>query len=195
MTQQSWRLAIVVHQLISSSLQQPSGLCQQNSNTGQPQNPNSQNYLSLLINPKDASANNPEFAQKQPLTNNIPSATITENKSLAAIFLFKFEETTAIPLFSGATLEAKLITVMYIDTKVKEQSIKLILDNGIITTDGATKTPISEIDDFPFEVNDIAPSKEQPLIELEEEEKKPIWEAYQVFWADVDHNKLPLILS
>ncbi|KAG9285892.1 hypothetical protein G9A89_013317 [Geosiphon pyriformis] len=88
------------------------------------------NYLSLLVTPEDASTNSPAFTQKQPLTSNIPPATITKNESLAAIFPFKFEETAAIPLFSGAALEAKPITVMYIDTKVEKQSIKLILDSG-----------------------------------------------------------------
>ncbi|KAG9294923.1 hypothetical protein G9A89_003263 [Geosiphon pyriformis] len=193
-------------------------------------NPNSQNYLSLLVTPEDALANNPAFAQKQPLTSNIPPAIITEDKSLAAIFSFKFEETTAMPLFSGATLKAKLITTMYTDVKVKGQFIKLILDS----TNEATKTPISEINDFPFKVNGIitlikviettqyqalntqelqltyqgqyirvpvmcghfkTPPKEKLLIELEKEKEKPTWKAYQVSWADVDHNKLPPILS
>ncbi|KAG9297542.1 hypothetical protein G9A89_001483 [Geosiphon pyriformis] len=130
MTQQSWRSTMVVHQLISSSSQQPSGLCQQNSGAGQPQNLNSQNYLSLLITPEDTSTNNLAFAQKQPLTSNIPSATITENESLAAIFPFKFKETTTTLLFSGAALEAKPITMMYTNAKVEGQSIKLILDSG-----------------------------------------------------------------
>ncbi|KAG9307138.1 hypothetical protein G9A89_016966 [Geosiphon pyriformis] len=149
--QQSWRSAIIVYQLIPSSLQQPSGLRQRSSGAGQPQNPNSQNYLSLLVILEDASTNNPAFAQRQPITSNIPPATITEDESLAAIFPFEFEETTATPLFSGAALEAKPITMMYTDAKVEGQSIKLILDS----TDGATKTPIGEIDDFPFEVNGI----------------------------------------
>ncbi|KAG9284413.1 hypothetical protein G9A89_023670 [Geosiphon pyriformis] len=90
---------------------------------------------------------------------NIPPATITKDKSLATIFPFEFEETAAMPLFSGATLEAKPITVMYTDTKVEGQFIKLILDSAasarIITANGVTKTLISEIDDFPFKVNDI----------------------------------------
>ncbi|KAG9302043.1 hypothetical protein G9A89_021087 [Geosiphon pyriformis] len=153
---------IVVHQLIPSSLQQPSGLHQWNLGTGQPQNPNFQNYLSLLITPEDTSANNLEFAQKQPLTSNISPATITKDEFLAAIFPFEFKETTATLLFSGDTLEAKLITAMYINAKVKGQSIKLILDSvdqtvsaRIITADGATKTPIGEINDFSFKVNDI----------------------------------------
>ncbi|KAG9287881.1 hypothetical protein G9A89_017476 [Geosiphon pyriformis] len=174
------------------------------------------NYLSLLVTPKDASTNNSAFAQKQPLTSNISPATITEDKSLATIFPFEFEKTTAMLLFSGATLEAKPITAMYTDTKVERQSIKLILNSA----DGVTKTPISEINNFPFEVNGImtpikvlvmeatqyqaliatcghfkTPSREKLLIELEEEKKKLTWEAYQVSWADADHNELPPILS
>ncbi|KAG9291010.1 hypothetical protein G9A89_012882 [Geosiphon pyriformis] len=134
----------------------------------------------LLVTPEDALTNNPAFTQKQLLTSNILPTTIIEDKSLAAIFSFEFEETAAMPLFSGAALEAKLITTMYTNAKVKGQSIKLILDSSsadsiitrqlmdqlgcrvdqaasarIITANGVTKTPISKINDFPFEVNDI----------------------------------------
>ncbi|KAG9285522.1 hypothetical protein G9A89_006510 [Geosiphon pyriformis] len=189
-------------------------------------NPNSQNYLSLLVTPEDVSTNNLAFAQKQPLTSNIPPTTITEDESLAAIFPFEFEETTTTPLFSGATLKAKPITAMYTDAKVKRQSIKLILDSGsacsiitrqlidqlgrrvdraisarIITANGATKTPIGKINDFLFEINGIVtlikvltPPREKLLIELEEEKEKPIWKAYQVSWANANHNELPPIL-
>ncbi|KAG9297755.1 hypothetical protein G9A89_011270 [Geosiphon pyriformis] len=139
--------------------------------------------FSLLVTPEDTSTNNLAFTQKQQLTSNIPPATITKDESLAAIFPFKFEKTATMPLFSGAALEAKLITTMYTDTKVEGQFIKLILDSGfagsiitrqlmdqlghqvnraasarIITADGATKTPIGEIDDFLFEVNGIVTS-------------------------------------
>ncbi|KAG9299457.1 hypothetical protein G9A89_009410 [Geosiphon pyriformis] len=102
-----------------------------NLGTGQPQNPNFQNYLSLLVTPEDVSANNPESAQKQLLISNIPSATITEDEFLAAIFPFEFEETTIMPLFSGTALEAKPITTMYTDAKVNGQFIKLILNSGL----------------------------------------------------------------
>ncbi|KAG9304417.1 hypothetical protein G9A89_019979 [Geosiphon pyriformis] len=34
-----------------------------------------------------------------------------------------------------------------------------------------------------------------PLIEFEKEKMKPIWEAYQILWADVDHNELLPILA
>ncbi|KAG9299349.1 hypothetical protein G9A89_013997 [Geosiphon pyriformis] len=34
-----------------------------------------------------------------------------------------------------------------------------------------------------------------PLIDFEEEKQKPTWEAYQVLWADEEHNELLPILS
>ncbi|KAG9307787.1 hypothetical protein G9A89_023352 [Geosiphon pyriformis] len=148
--------------------------------TENPQNLNSQNYLSLLVTPENALTNNPAFAQKQPLTSNIPPATITENKFLAAIFPFKLKELSNMLLFSGAILEEKSITTIYTDAKIDDHHIKLILDSSsagniitrqlmdqlghrvdraasarIITADGATKTPISKIDDFSFKVNGI----------------------------------------
>ncbi|KAG9287558.1 hypothetical protein G9A89_019619 [Geosiphon pyriformis] len=118
---------------------------------------------SLLVTPENATPNNQEL--KQTPTSNIPPATITEDKSLDAIFPFKLEELSTMPLFSRATLKEKPITTMYTDVKINGHLIKLILDNGcrvnqaastrIITTDGTTKTPISEIDDFSFKVNSI----------------------------------------
>ncbi|KAG9303939.1 hypothetical protein G9A89_005849 [Geosiphon pyriformis] len=180
---------------------------------------------------------------KQPLTNILP-ATVMENESLVAIFPFKIEEPTETLLFSGAALEEKPITVMYTDAKIDGQSIKLILDNRsansiitrqlmnqlshqvdqatsakIITADGATKTPIGEIDNLSIEINGITvPIKLSQnrqhtcvpvtcghfkpittpsalLIKFEEEKEKSIWKAYQISWADEDHNELSLILS
>ncbi|KAG9303564.1 hypothetical protein G9A89_018460 [Geosiphon pyriformis] len=37
--------------------------------------------------------------------------------------------------------------------------------------------------------------REKLLIKLEKEKKKPTWEAYQVLWANADHNELPSILA
>ncbi|KAG9287874.1 hypothetical protein G9A89_017469 [Geosiphon pyriformis] len=144
------------------------------------QTPQSQNYLSLLVTPEDIPSNHPEPNQKQLLTNNIPSATISNNKSLAAIFPFKLEETTPVSLFNGAALNTKPITAMYTDAKVDGHAIKLILDSRsassiiikqlmdqlscqvnyttstrIITANGAIKTSIGEINDFSFEINGI----------------------------------------
>ncbi|KAG9304214.1 hypothetical protein G9A89_019776 [Geosiphon pyriformis] len=103
---------------------------------------------------------------EQPPTSNIPPAMITENESLDAIFLFELKKLSTMPLFSGAVLEEKLITAMYTDAKIDGHPIKLILDSGsagsIIArqlmdqlADGATKTPIGEIDDLPIEINGI----------------------------------------
>ncbi|KAG9301706.1 hypothetical protein G9A89_016777 [Geosiphon pyriformis] len=197
---------------------QPSGSRPWNLGTRYAQNPNSRNYLSLLVTPEDASPNNLKTNQKQSLTNNIPPATVINNESLAAIFPFKLEKTTPVLLFSEAVLDTKPITTMYTNVKVDGHFIKLILDSEsagidctasarIITADGATKTPISEIDDFFIEVNSIiipikvfelqisqngqhtcvpaicghftTTNSTAPLIEFEEEKEKPTWEAYQ----------------
>ncbi|KAG9301838.1 hypothetical protein G9A89_004517 [Geosiphon pyriformis] len=143
---------------------------QWNSGASHPQNPNFQDYLSLLVTPEDASPSNQESTQKQQtLTSNIPPATVTNNKLLAAIFPFEIKEPSSTPLFSGAALDEKPITAMYTDAKVDSQFIKLILNSGsagscqvdqtastrIITANGATKIPIGKIDDFSFEVNSI----------------------------------------
>ncbi|KAG9298318.1 hypothetical protein G9A89_002806 [Geosiphon pyriformis] len=104
--------------------------------------------------------------QQITLTNNIPPATITNNESLATIFLFELEETTTVLLFSGAALKEKPITAMYTNAKVNGHFIKLILDSesagSIITrqlmdqlANGATKTSIREINNLSIEVNGI----------------------------------------
>ncbi|KAG9286818.1 hypothetical protein G9A89_012368 [Geosiphon pyriformis] len=165
---------------------------------------------------------------------------VTENKSLAVIFSFKLEETINPPLFSRATLEEKPITVMYTDVKVDSHSIKLILDSGsagsiitrqlmdqlghqvncaasirIITADGATKTPIREINNFPIEVNSIIVPIKVLIMEATQyqalignnwlsslarmantHEYQPCVAtsspspSYQVLWTNVDHNEL-----
>ncbi|KAG9304473.1 hypothetical protein G9A89_020037 [Geosiphon pyriformis] len=122
---------MVVHQLIPSSFHQPPDFRQQNLSISSTQNPNFQNYLSLLVIPKDATTNNLESNSPQiTLTNNIPLTMITKNKSLTAIFPFELEETINPPLFSGAALKEKPITTMYTDAKVDGHFIKLILDSG-----------------------------------------------------------------
>ncbi|KAG9284569.1 hypothetical protein G9A89_000652 [Geosiphon pyriformis] len=137
----------------------------------------------LLVTPKDAISNTSETNQQVTLFSNIPSATVTNNEFLAAIFSFELEEPFQLPLFSGATLKKKPITVMYTDMKVDRHSIKLILDSSsagsiitkqlmnqlgrqvdrtastrIITADSAMKTPMGEIDNFPIEINGIVTS-------------------------------------
>ncbi|KAG9306104.1 hypothetical protein G9A89_016008 [Geosiphon pyriformis] len=260
-TQQNWRLLMVVHQPIPSFFSQTRSR-QQNSGAGNPQNPNFQNYLSLLVTPEDTSPSNQELTQKQQTCiSNISPATVTNDESLDAIFLFELEEPSTMPLFSGTVLEEKPITTMYINAKIDGHYIKLILDSGsagsiitqqlmdqlgcrvdraasarIIMADEMTKTLISKIDDLPIEINGIivpikvlimeatqcqalntqelqlsqngqhmqvpamysyfkATNTMAPLINFEEKKQKPTWKAYQVSWANEEHNKLPPILS
>ncbi|KAG9293740.1 hypothetical protein G9A89_019077 [Geosiphon pyriformis] len=126
---QNWRLVMVVHQPIPSLLNPPSELRTRNLDTSRVQNPNSQHYLSLLVTLEDATSNNTESNQHVP-TNTIPSAIISSDKFLAAIFPFELEENTPLPLFSGAALKEKPITAIYTDVRVDSHLIKLILNSG-----------------------------------------------------------------
>ncbi|KAG9289213.1 hypothetical protein G9A89_022523 [Geosiphon pyriformis] len=198
-----------------SSSTQSSKSQQWNLGTKYTQNPNVQQYLSLLITPENTLPNNWEPTQIQPLISNIPSATISNDKSLPAIFPFELEKTILVSLFSGAILNTKLITAMYTNVKVDNYQVDCAASACIITANGATKTPISKINDLPikiiqelqisqngqhmqtpvicgyFKTNNISTS----LIELEEEINKLLWEAYQVSWTDKDHIELLPILS
>ncbi|KAG9305038.1 hypothetical protein G9A89_007441 [Geosiphon pyriformis] len=122
---------MVVHQLIPSLSNHLSGSHQQSLGAEYTQNPNSQNYLSLLVIPEDTLSSNQEINYTPIPINNIPSVIITENKSLNAIFSFKLEELSAMLLFSKAALEEKPITVIYTNAKVDGYFIKLILDSGL----------------------------------------------------------------
>ncbi|KAG9298362.1 hypothetical protein G9A89_003179 [Geosiphon pyriformis] len=112
---------------------------------------------------------------------NISLATITEDTTLAAIFSFNIDNLNTHSLFSGAAInQDKPIMALYTDARVGGIDIKLILDSGsagsiitkqlidqlghqvdraatvrIITADRNTKTPIGEIDNFPFKINGI----------------------------------------
>ncbi|KAG9284756.1 hypothetical protein G9A89_001126 [Geosiphon pyriformis] len=100
-------------------------------------------------------ASSKQETNQKPLTCNISPAASTKDKSLAAIFPFELEEITSVLLFSGAVLDTKPITTMYTDAKVDGHRVDRAVSTRIITANGATKTPIDEIDDFLFEVNDI----------------------------------------
>ncbi|KAG9289692.1 hypothetical protein G9A89_014427 [Geosiphon pyriformis] len=105
-----------------------------------------------------------ESNQKKPLTSNILPATVTNDKSLTAIFSFKFEELTSTFLFSRATHEKKPITTMYMDAKVNGHSIKLILDNS---QNGHHTCVPATCGHFKTTTND------KPLIKLEEKKNLP----------------------
>ncbi|KAG9293964.1 hypothetical protein G9A89_019302 [Geosiphon pyriformis] len=205
-----------------------------------------QNYLSLLVTPENATTNNLGPSQQQALTNNILLTTVTNNELLMAIFLFNLEEMIKIPLFSGTALEEKPITAMYTDAKINDHAIKLILDSGsagsiitrqlmdqlgrqvdqaasakIITANGATKTPIDEIDNLLIEINGIMVSIKVLVIEatqyqalvgnnwLSKTHTTLDWTTQELqltfggpytqtpatfLWTDEGHNELPPIL-
>ncbi|KAG9286072.1 hypothetical protein G9A89_022749 [Geosiphon pyriformis] len=124
--------------------------------------PNQASYLSLM--------EDQGFDKSTPQTkSNIPPATITEDTTLATIFLFDIDKLNTHSLFT-----------LYTDARVGGIDIKLILNSEsagsiitkqlidqlnhrvdhaataqIITADGNTKTSIGEIDNFPFEINGI----------------------------------------
>ncbi|KAG9301266.1 hypothetical protein G9A89_012649 [Geosiphon pyriformis] len=120
----------------------------------------------------------PKSAYVEP-EHTISPAVATKDSSLAAIFSFELEENEA--MFSGAALDEKCpIIAMYTEATVNNTPIKLILDSRstgsivtlqlvnqlgfkvdhaamsqIITANRSTKLPYSEIDLFPFKINDI----------------------------------------
>ncbi|KAG9288187.1 hypothetical protein G9A89_020493 [Geosiphon pyriformis] len=111
----------------------------------------------------------------------IPPARIAENANLLDIFPFEFKANESSFLLSNAAAnEQKAITAMYTEAKVERKAIRLILDSGstgsiityqlmqqlkrnvdqpaqivIITADGMKKTPIGEINNFPFTLDGI----------------------------------------
>ncbi|KAG9306838.1 hypothetical protein G9A89_005739 [Geosiphon pyriformis] len=197
--------------------------CPRNLDTGHAQNPNSQHYLSLLVTLEDTTSNKLEPNQ-QLLTNTIPPATIFNDKSLAVIFSFELKETTLVPLFNGAaskknssqqSASARVITadgatktligkidhfpfeVNGIVTPIKVLVIEATQYQALVGNDWLSKlTYQGQHIHVPATCGHFkTPLREKLLIELEEAKEKPIWEAYQVSWADADHNKLPPILS
>ncbi|KAG9300572.1 hypothetical protein G9A89_000753 [Geosiphon pyriformis] len=123
-------------------------------------------------------------AQQQNSSHNhitIPPARIAENANLSDIFPFKFEANESPFLLSNtAANEQKAITAMYTEAEVEGKPICLILDSGsagsiityqlmqqlkknvdqpaqtvIVTADGMKKTPVEEIDNFPFTLDGI----------------------------------------
>ncbi|KAG9293660.1 hypothetical protein G9A89_018997 [Geosiphon pyriformis] len=121
--------------------------------------------------------------QQNPFYNHttIPPARIAENANLSDIFPFKFEANESPFLLSNAAAnEQKAITAMYAEAEVEGKPICLILDSGstgsiityqlmqqlkknvdrpaqivIVTADSMKKTPVGEIDNFPFTLDGI----------------------------------------
>ncbi|KAG9291770.1 hypothetical protein G9A89_012055 [Geosiphon pyriformis] len=134
--------------------------------------PEEQDFYHTVLSEGRAAAQQQNFFYT-PTT--ISSTRIAENANLSDIFFFEFEANKLPFLLSNAaTNEQKAITAMYTKAKVKGKAIHLILDNGsarsiityqlmqqlkrntvIITADGMKKTPVGEIDNFPFTIDRI----------------------------------------
>ncbi|KAG9302471.1 hypothetical protein G9A89_006435 [Geosiphon pyriformis] len=93
-------------------------------------------------------------------------AQIAQNTNLPDIFPFEFKANESLFLLSNTAVnKQKAITAMYTEATVKGKPIHLILDNGsagnrpaqtvIVTVDNMKKTPVGEIDDFPFTIDGI----------------------------------------
>ncbi|KAG9300802.1 hypothetical protein G9A89_003151 [Geosiphon pyriformis] len=111
----------------------------------------------------------------------IPPARIAENTNLSDIFPFEFEANELPFLLSNtAANKQKAITAMYTEAEVEGKTIRLILNSEstrsiityqlmqqlkrnvdrpaqtvIVTADGIKKTPVGEIDNFPFTFDGI----------------------------------------
>ncbi|KAG9300748.1 hypothetical protein G9A89_023546 [Geosiphon pyriformis] len=131
--------------------------------------------------------------QQNPSYNHItiPPVRIAENANLSDIFPFEFEANKSPFLLSNATAnEQKAITAMYAEAEVEGKPICLILDSGsagsiityqlmqqlkrnvdrpaqtvIVTADGMKKTPVGEIDNFPFTLDGITISVKVLIID------------------------------
>ncbi|KAG9301263.1 hypothetical protein G9A89_012646 [Geosiphon pyriformis] len=85
-------------------------------------------------------------------------ARIAENANLLDIFPFEFEANELPFLLSNAVAnKQKAITAMYTEAEIEGKPICLILDTQtiVVTADGMKKTPVGEIDNFPFTIDRI----------------------------------------
>ncbi|KAG9284585.1 hypothetical protein G9A89_004627 [Geosiphon pyriformis] len=127
------------------------------------------------------SENEVAVLRSNPSNHTILPAQIAQNANLSDIFPFEFEANELPFLLSNAAVnEQKAITAMYTETIVERKPIHLILDSEsarsiityqliqqfkpnvdrpaqtvIVTADGIKKTPLEEIDDFPFSIDGI----------------------------------------
>ncbi|KAG9302764.1 hypothetical protein G9A89_009541 [Geosiphon pyriformis] len=221
MIQQNWQSAIVVHQLIPSLSNQQTGSPQQNSGIGATQNPNSQNYLSFLVTPEDAQSKDLETNLQLTFTSNISPTTVTEDESLVAIFPFEIEEPSEVLLIIIADEATKtpigeinnlLIEINGITVPIKVLVMEATQYQALVGNDWLFKTNAmldwntqelqlsqnSQYTQVPvmcghFKPNNVTSS--MLLINFEEKKPKPTWKAYQVLWANIEHNKLPPILD
>ncbi|KAG9304697.1 hypothetical protein G9A89_000163 [Geosiphon pyriformis] len=148
--------------------------------TDEDNNINSQEWLDKV---QKAGDTNGEVAapKSNPFNNTILSAQIAQNANLLDIFPFEFEANKSPFLLSNTAVnKQKAITAMYTETEVKGKPIRLILNSRlagsiityqlmqqlqktvdkpaqtvIVTADSMKKTPVREIDNFPFTIDGI----------------------------------------
>ncbi|KAG9303378.1 hypothetical protein G9A89_013704 [Geosiphon pyriformis] len=170
-------------------------------------------------------------SRSNPSNNTIPPVQIAQNANLSNIFSFEFEANESLFLLSNtAANEQKAITAMYTEAIMKEKHIQLILDSRlagsiiiyqlmqqlqrtvdrpaqtvIVTTDGMKKTPVGEINNFLFTIDEITilvkvlvmntpqyqalKTEKAPVFEFEEEEELPVTETFMALgspsnWAE-----------
>ncbi|KAG9293601.1 hypothetical protein G9A89_005604 [Geosiphon pyriformis] len=127
-------------------------LVQQNQFISQNQFQNNNNR----INP-----NNHKVAalRSNPSNNIISPAQIAQNANLLDIFPFEFEANELLFLFSNAAVnKQKAITAMYTEAELMQQLQRTVnrpAQTVIVTANGIKKTPVEEIDNFPFTINEI----------------------------------------
>ncbi|KAG9287262.1 hypothetical protein G9A89_008892 [Geosiphon pyriformis] len=89
----------------------------------------------------------------------IPPAQIAQNANLLNIFPFEFEANESPFLLSNATAnEQKAITAMYTKATLMQQlqkTVNRLAQTVIVTADGMKKTPVGEIDNFLFTIDEI----------------------------------------
>ncbi|KAG9289875.1 hypothetical protein G9A89_015455 [Geosiphon pyriformis] len=141
--------------------------------------PEEQDFYHTALSEDRTAAQQQQNPSYTPTT--IPPARITENTNLSDIFSFEFKANESLFLLSNAaTNKQKAITAMYTEAEIERKTIHLILDSGfarsiityqlmqqlkknvdqpaqtvIVTADGMKKTPVGEIDNFPFTLDGI----------------------------------------
>ncbi|KAG9307356.1 hypothetical protein G9A89_017185 [Geosiphon pyriformis] len=120
--------------------------------------PEEQDFHHTALSEGRATAQQQQNPSYTPTT--IPPARIAENANLSDIFPFEFEANESSFLLSNAaTNKQKAITAMYTEAEVEGKAIHLILNSRstgiIVTANGMKKTPVEEIDNFPFTLDEI----------------------------------------
>ncbi|KAG9307401.1 hypothetical protein G9A89_017230 [Geosiphon pyriformis] len=87
--------------------------------------------------------------------NTILLAQIAQNANLLDIFPFEFEANESLFLLSNAAAnEQKAITAMYTEATL-QKTVDRPVQTVIVIADGMKKTPVGEIDNFPFTIDGI----------------------------------------